>query len=135
MSVFFGGGTPSLLSAPVLDQILSGIRARVQLDPAAEVTLEANPGTFEAEKFAQFRALGINRLSIGIQSFNAKHLHALGRIHDDAEARHAIEIARANFDNINLDLMYALPDRRCSRPKPISAPRWTLRLSTSPPTT
>ena len=109
MSVFFGGGTPSLLSAPVLDQILSGIRARVQLDPAAEVTLEANPGTFEAEKFAQFRALGINRLSIGIQSFNAKHLHALGRIHDDAEARHAIEIARANFDNINLDLMYALP--------------------------
>jgi putative oxygen-independent coproporphyrinogen III oxidase len=109
MSVFFGGGTPSLLSAAVLDQILSGIRARVQLDPAAEVTLEANPGTFEAEKFAQFRALGINRLSIGIQSFNARHLHALGRIHDDAEARRAIDIARANFDNINLDLMYALP--------------------------
>src|SRR4249919_3422125 len=72
LSVFFGGGTPSLLSASALDQILSGIRARVQLDPGAEVTLEANPGTFEADKFAQFRALGVNRLSIGIQSFNAR---------------------------------------------------------------
>src|SRR3954447_13707271 len=108
-SVFFGGGTPSLLSAAALDRILSGIRARVQLDPAAEVTLEANPGTFEAEKFAQFRALGINRLSIGIQSFNPAHLKALGRIHDDAQARRAVEIARSTFDNINLDLMYALP--------------------------
>ena len=111
LSIFFGGGTPSLLSASALDQILSGIRARVQLDPSAEVTLEANPGTFEAEKFAQFRAIGINRLSIGIQSFNARHLRALGRIHDDAEARHAVEIARKTFDNINLDLMYALPEQ------------------------
>jgi oxygen-independent coproporphyrinogen-3 oxidase len=111
LSVFFGGGTPSLLSASALDQILSGIRARVQLDPGAEVTLEANPGTFEADKFAQFRALGVNRLSIGIQSFNARHLRALGRIHDDAEARNAVEIARRTFDNINLDLMYALPDQ------------------------
>jgi oxygen-independent coproporphyrinogen-3 oxidase len=111
LSVFFGGGTPSLLSASALDQILSGIRARVQLDPSAEVTLEANPGTFEAEKFAQFRTLGINRLSIGIQSFNGRHLRALGRIHDDAEARNAVEIARKTFDNINLDLMYALPEQ------------------------
>src|SRR5689334_797480 len=111
LSVFFGGGTPSLLSASALDQILSGIRARVQLDPGAEVTLEANPGTFEAQKFAEFRALGVNRLSIGIQSFNARHLRALGRIHDDAEARNAVEIARKTFDNINLDLMYALPDQ------------------------
>jgi oxygen-independent coproporphyrinogen-3 oxidase len=111
LSVFFGGGTPSLLSASALDQILSGIRARVQLDPGAEVTLEANPGTFEAQKFAKFRALGVNRLSIGIQSFNARHLRALGRIHDDAEARNAVEIARKTFDNINLDLMYALPDQ------------------------
>jgi putative oxygen-independent coproporphyrinogen III oxidase len=108
-SVFFGGGTPSLLSARVLDEILSGIRARLPLDPGAEITLEANPGTFEADKFAQFRRLGINRLSIGIQSFNPRHLVALGRIHDDREARAAIEIARANFDNINLDLMYGLP--------------------------
>ena len=111
LSVFFGGGTPSLLSASALDQILSGIRARVQLDPSAEVTLEANPGTFEAQKFAEFRALGVNRLSIGIQSFNARHLRALGRIHDDAEARNAVQIARKTFDNVNLDLMYALPDQ------------------------
>jgi oxygen-independent coproporphyrinogen-3 oxidase len=108
-TVFFGGGTPSLLSPQVLDRILSGIRARVPLDPEAEITLEANPGTFEAEKFAQFRALGINRLSIGIQSFNPKHLQALGRIHDDVQARRAIEIAQTHFDNINLDVMYALP--------------------------
>jgi len=110
-TVFFGGGTPSLLSAKALDEILSGVRARVPLDPDAEVTLEANPGTFEADKFAEFRRLGITRLSIGIQSFNARHLKALGRIHDDNEARRAIEIARTNFDNINLDLMYGLPEQ------------------------
>ena len=88
-TVFFGGGTPSLLSARALDDLLSGIRARVQLDPAAEITLEANPGTFEADKFAEFRRIGINRLSIGIQSFNARHLRALGRIHDEHQARRA----------------------------------------------
>jgi oxygen-independent coproporphyrinogen-3 oxidase len=110
-TVFFGGGTPSLLSAKALDEILSGIRARVPLDPGAEITLEANPGTFEADKFAAFRRLGINRLSIGIQSFNPRHLKALGRIHDDHEARSAIGIARVNFDNINLDLMYGLPEQ------------------------
>jgi putative oxygen-independent coproporphyrinogen III oxidase len=108
-TIFFGGGTPSLFSARALDDILSAVRARVPLEPDAEITLEANPGTFEAEKFREFRALGINRLSIGIQSFNARHLTALGRIHDDAEARRAVEIAQANFDNVNLDLMYALP--------------------------
>jgi oxygen-independent coproporphyrinogen-3 oxidase len=110
-TIFFGGGTPSLLSARALDDILSAVRARVPLDPDAEITLEANPGTFEAEKFREFRALGINRLSIGIQSFNGQHLQALGRIHDDAEARRAVEIAQANFDNFNLDLMYALPQQ------------------------
>jgi oxygen-independent coproporphyrinogen-3 oxidase len=108
-SVFFGGGTPSLLSARGLDDLLSAIRARLPLAPDAEITLEANPGTFEARKFAEFRALGINRLSIGIQSFNPAHLKALGRIHDAAQARAAIEIAQASFDNFNLDLMYALP--------------------------
>ncbi len=108
-TIFFGGGTPSLLSARALDDILSAVRARLPLDPDAEITLEANPGTFEAEKFREFRALGINRLSIGIQSFNGQHLQALGRIHDDAQARRAVEIAQANFDNFNLDLMYALP--------------------------
>jgi oxygen-independent coproporphyrinogen-3 oxidase len=108
-TVFFGGGTPSLLSARGLDDLLSALRARLPLAPDAEITLEANPGTFEARKFAEFRALGINRLSIGIQSFNPAHLKALGRIHDAAQARAAIEIAQSSFDNFNLDLMYALP--------------------------
>jgi oxygen-independent coproporphyrinogen-3 oxidase len=108
-TVFFGGGTPSLFSARAIDAVLSGIRARLPLAPDAEVTLEANPGTFEAEKFAAFRAAGINRLSIGIQSFHPQHLRALGRIHDAREARRAIEIAQATFDEINLDMMYGLP--------------------------
>ena len=108
-TVFFGGGTPSLLSARGLDELLSAIRARLPLAPDAEITLEANPGTFEAGKFAEFRALGINRLSIGIQSFHPAHLKALGRIHDAAQARSAIDIAQSSFDNFNLDLMYALP--------------------------
>ena len=108
-TVFFGGGTPSLLSARALDELLSAIRARLPLAPDAEITLEANPGTFEAQKFADFRVAGVNRLSIGVQSFDPVHLKALGRIHDRAQARAAIKIARANFDNYNLDLMYALP--------------------------
>ena len=108
-TVFFGGGTPSLLSARGLDELLCAIRARLPLAPDAEITLEANPGTFEAHKFAEFRSLGINRLSIGIQSFNPGHLKALGRIHDAVQARAAIEIAQSSFDNFNLDLMYALP--------------------------
>ena len=110
-SVFFGGGTPSLFSAAGVDAILSAVRARVPLASDAEITLEANPGTFETEKFRAFRAAGINRLSIGIQSFNPRHLKALGRIHDDRQARAAIEIARRNFDNFNLDLMYGLPQQ------------------------
>jgi putative oxygen-independent coproporphyrinogen III oxidase len=109
--VFIGGGTPSLMSAAGLDRLLADLRALLPLDGAAEITMEANPGTFEAEKFRSYRASGINRLSIGIQSFNARHLQALGRIHDDGEARRAVEIAQANFDNFNLDLMYALPSQ------------------------
>ncbi|QOJ19618.1 MAG: oxygen-independent coproporphyrinogen III oxidase-like protein [Gammaproteobacteria bacterium] len=108
-SVFFGGGTPSLFSARAIDKILTAVRTLLPLEHFAEVALEANPGTFEAQKFADFRAAGINRLSIGIQSFNPQHLQALGRVHDDREARRAVEIAQQNFDNINLDLMYALP--------------------------
>jgi oxygen-independent coproporphyrinogen-3 oxidase len=108
-SVFFGGGTPSLFSARSIDAILTAVRALLSLEHFAEVTLEANPGTFEAQKFADFRAAGINRLSIGIQSFNSRHLQSLGRIHDGSEAHRAIEIAQENFDNVNLDLMYALP--------------------------
>jgi oxygen-independent coproporphyrinogen-3 oxidase len=108
-TVFFGGGTPSVFSAAGIEQILAAVRARLPLSAEAEITLEANPGTFEAEKFRAFRAVGINRLSIGIQSFNPAHLKALGRIHNDDEARRAIDIAREHFDNFNLDLMYGLP--------------------------
>ena len=108
-SVFFGGGTPSLLSGEALDALLTAIRSRLPLLPNAEITLEANPGTVEAGKFAAFRAAGVNRLSLGIQSFNPAQLKALGRIHDDTQARRAIEIAAAHFDNFNLDLMYGLP--------------------------
>ena len=110
-TVFIGGGTPSLLSAAGLDRLLSDVRTLLPLDGAAEITMEANPGTFEAEKFRSYRASGINRLSIGIQSFNPQHLQALGRIHDGDEARRAVDIAHANFDNFNLDLMYALPQQ------------------------
>jgi oxygen-independent coproporphyrinogen-3 oxidase len=109
VSVFIGGGTPSLFSAGAVDRLLAGIRARVPLSPHAEVTLEANPGTFEREKFAGYRAAGINRLSLGIQSFDAGHLAALGRVHDADEARRAAEAALSIFGNVNFDLMYALP--------------------------
>jgi oxygen-independent coproporphyrinogen-3 oxidase len=108
-SVFFGGGTPSLFSAESIDALLSAVRARLPLAADAEVSLEANPGTFEADRFREFRAAGVNRLSIGVQSFNPLHLKALGRIHDGEDARRAIEFARREFDNINLDLMYGLP--------------------------
>jgi len=108
-SVFFGGGTPSLFSAEAIETLISAFRARLTLTADCEVTLEANPGTFESEKFRAYRDAGVTRLSIGIQSFDPKHLRALGRIHDDREARRAIEIAREHFDTVNLDLMYALP--------------------------
>ena len=109
VSIFFGGGTPSLMSAQGLDRLLSDIRALLPLAPDCEVTLEANPGTVEAERFASYRASGVNRLSIGVQSFDDKKLDALGRIHDRAQALAAIEIAQRRFDNFNLDLMYGLP--------------------------
>ncbi len=105
------------MSAKGLDRLMSDVRTLLPLDGACEVTMEANPGTFEAEKFKSFRASGINRLSIGIQSFNPRHLTALGRIHDDNEARRAVDIAHANFDNFNLDLMYALPSQTLGEAK------------------
>jgi putative oxygen-independent coproporphyrinogen III oxidase len=108
-TIFFGGGTPSLLQAEWVETILSAVRARVPLAAEAEITLEANPGTFEAVRFAAYRAAGVNRLSIGAQSFNARHLRALGRIHDEVQLAQAIEIARTHFENFNLDLMYGLP--------------------------
>jgi oxygen-independent coproporphyrinogen-3 oxidase len=108
-TVFFGGGTPSLFSAAGIDRILTGVRTLTQLLPNAEITLEANPGTVEAAKFAGFREAGVTRVSLGIQSFNPLHLKALGRIHDDSEARRAAELAATHFDTFNLDLMFALP--------------------------
>jgi oxygen-independent coproporphyrinogen-3 oxidase len=108
-TVFIGGGTPSLMSAAGLDRLMSDLRTLLPLEPEAEITMEANPGTFETEKFKSYRASGINRLSVGIQSFDARHLQALGRIHDGDEARRAVDIAHKHFDNFNLDLMYALP--------------------------
>ena len=109
ISVFIGGGTPSLMRAETADALLAAIRMRLPLHPGAEITLEANPGTAEAAKFAGFRAAGVNRLSIGVQSFDDAKLSALGRIHDSAEARRAIDLALKNFERVNLDLMYALP--------------------------
>ena len=111
-SIFFGGGTPSLFSAKALGRLLQGVEQRVGFAPAIEITLEANPGTFEQAKFRDYRSLGINRLSIGVQSFQPPKLIALGRIHDGDEAVHAADMARAaGFDNFNLDLMHGLPDQ------------------------
>ena len=110
-TVFIGGGTPSLMSAAGLDRLMSDLRTLLPLELDAEITMEANPGTFEAERFKSYRASGINRLSIGIQSFNPAHLKALGRIHDGIEALRAVEIAKNTFENFNLDLMYALPSQ------------------------
>ena len=108
-SVFIGGGTPSLFSPEAIDRLLSEVRARIALAPDAEVTLEANPGTAEAGRFAGYRAAGVNRLSLGVQSFDDAMLGALGRIHSAAQARSAIAMAQKHFARVNLDLMYGLP--------------------------
>jgi len=110
-SVFIGGGTPSLMSAAGVERLLSDVRARLPLDADCEITMEANPGTFEAERFAAYRSAGVNRLSIGVQSFDAAKLKALGRIHDRAQAEAAAGLARRVFDNFNLDLMFGLPSQ------------------------
>ena len=111
-SVFIGGGTPSLFSASAIHDLLSGVRALTGLTPNAEVTMEANPGAMDAARFHEFRQAGVNRLSIGVQSFNNVQLERLGRVHDANEAHKAIEIARtAGFDNLNLDLMFGLPEQ------------------------
>ncbi len=111
-SIFFGGGTPSILSANAIAQILQDAEAIIGFEPNIEITLEANPGTFEQEKFSGFRTAGVNRLSIGIQSFNDVQLKLLGRVHGRDEALRAVDVARkAGFDNINLDLMHGLPQQ------------------------
>ena len=109
VSIFIGGGTPSLFSPAGIDRLLADIRARLPLEPSAEVTLEANPGTFERERFRAFRAAGVTRLSVGVQSFDDEMLERIGRVHDAAQANAAVAEAAAAFETFNLDLMYALP--------------------------
>ena len=111
VSIFIGGGTPSLFSPDAIDALLSGVRARSPVEPIAEITLEANPGTVEAGRFRGFRGAGVNRISLGVQSFDDRMLTALGRIHSAAEAKRGVEAALASFDNVNLDLMYGLPEQ------------------------
>ena len=108
-SVFIGGGTPSLFSPEAIDRLLAAVRARLPLEPGCEITLEAHPGTFERERFRAFRGAGVTRLSIGVQSFDDAALRAIGRVHDAAQARAAVEEAAAAFETFNIDLMYALP--------------------------
>jgi len=108
-SIFIGGGTPSLFSPEAINRLISDLRARLNLEADCEITLEANPGTFEKDRFKAFRAAGVTRLSIGVQSFNDAHLKALGRVHDREQAIAAVEEAASAFDTFNLDLMYALP--------------------------
>ena len=111
VSVFIGGGTPSLLSAKTVDDMLAMIRAYLRLLPDAEITLEANPGAVEAERFIEYGRSGVNRISLGVQSFNDQALKALGRVHSAADAQRAIEIAMRSVPRINIDLMYALPQQ------------------------
>ena len=111
-TIFFGGGTPSLFSGQAIKNILDGVRKKIPFADDIEITLEANPGTAEAEKFHDFRDAGVNRLSIGVQSFYPHHLQALGRIHDSAQAKQAVQIAQAaGFTRINIDLMHGLPEQ------------------------
>ena len=108
-SIFIGGGTPSLFSPAAIDRLIADVRARLPLEPGCEITLEANPGTFERDRFRGYRAAGVTRLSVGVQSFDDAKLRALGRVHDAAQAIAAVEEARAAFETFNIDLMYALP--------------------------
>src|SRR5262245_28622637 len=107
-SIFIGGGTPSLFAPASIDELLAGVRARMTLDPGAEITLEANPGTVEAARFRGFREAGVSRISVGVQSFDDAMLRALGRIHGADEAKRAVDSALAAFDTVNLDLMYEI---------------------------
>jgi oxygen-independent coproporphyrinogen-3 oxidase len=128
-SIFLGGGTPSLFSPAAIDQLLGAIRARVRLEADCEITLEANPGTFEKDRFRAFRAAGVTRLSIGVQSFSDDALKALGRVHDRAQAIAAVEEAAHAFDTFNLDIMYALPGQDLAALKEDMA----LALTLAPP--
>ena len=115
ISVFIGGGTPSLFAPASIDHLLTDIRARLPLEAGCEITLEANPGTFERERFRAYRAAGVTRLSVGVQSFDDGLLERIGRVHDGAQARAALAEASEAFDTFNLDLMYALPGQRLAQ--------------------
>jgi oxygen-independent coproporphyrinogen-3 oxidase len=108
-TMFIGGGTPSLFSPASIERLVTAVRTRMKVDPDTEITMEANPGTFEAERFRGFREAGVNRLSIGVQSFDATKLGAIGRVHGPDEARRALATALELFPRVNADLMYALP--------------------------
>ena len=127
-TIFFGGGTPSLFQAKSIDRLLSGVRSLLRLHPEAEITLEANPGTFEIEKFQGFKDAGITRLSIGVQSFNDDMLARLGRVHNGKEALTAIDTALKLFDKVNIDLMYVLPNQT------VQTAFCPYRISVMPPT-
>lgn len=114
-SIFIGGGTPSLFSPERIDELLGAVRARVMLEPGAEVTLEANPGTFERDRFRGFAQAGVTRLSVGVQSFDDQALKALGRVHDARQAWAAVEEAAKSFETFNIDLMYALPGQNLAQ--------------------
>jgi oxygen-independent coproporphyrinogen-3 oxidase len=128
-SVFIGGGTPSLFPPEAIDALLSDIRSLLRLEADAEITLEANPGTFEKDRFRGFRQAGVTRLSVGVQTFNDTHLRALGRVHDGAQARAALEEVASHFRTFNLDLMYALPGQTLDD----LAQDLTVALSFAPP--
>ena len=130
-SIFIGGGTPSLFSPQAIDRLLGDIRARVRLTPDCEITLEANPGTFEKDRFKAFRGAGVTRLSIGVQSFNDDFLRPLGRVHNRAQALAALAEAAAVFDTFNLDIMYALPGQTLEGLERDMSRRWPLRRRTS----
>ncbi len=108
-TIFIGGGTPSLFTPQAIDRLLTGVRTRITVDPEAEITMEANPGTFERDRFRGYRDAGVNRLSIGVQSFDDERLAAIGRVHGADDARRALEAALAIYPTVNTDLMYALP--------------------------
>jgi oxygen-independent coproporphyrinogen-3 oxidase len=110
-SIFIGGGTPSVFSGLAIDYLLSGIRSRINLSPFAEITMEINPGTLDTKYISDYRLAGVNRVSFGVQSFNDRHLHTLGRIHNSQEAIAAIRLANEVFDNVNIDIMYGLPNQ------------------------
>ena len=128
-SIFIGGGTPSLFAPASIDRLLAGVRARLRLEADLEVTMEANPGTFEKDRFKAFRAAGVNRLSIGVQSFNDEHLKALGRVHNSQQASAAIAESAMHFEAFNLDIMYALPGQTIEQ----CAQDVQMALSFSPP--